>query len=171
MGDTFIEQMVKRKNDAMIVGKKIAVVLIAVILFSLVFMLILSPLATVGLLLGAGIIYGAWWFISSMNVEFEYIYTNGEMDVDKVMAKRKRKRLTTVRISSFDVFEPFDSDQYDSRKYDKVIDAAAFPDDPGAWYAVYQNREGKQCCLVFSPNEALLKELQLQYKRHNFTHQ
>lgn len=173
MGDTFIEQLIKRKNDSMVLLKQIGIAVLAVLILGVGgFALLLFPtFSAIILLIMAGAVYGGWLLLTSMNVEFEYIYTNGEMDVDKIMAKRKRKRVTTVRVSSFDEFEPFTLEQYRQRRYDITINAAISMQDPDAWYASYRNRDGKKCCLVFSPNENLLKEMQLQYRRKTITRQ
>lgn len=44
-----------------------------------------------------GSLYGGYILITNMSVEYEYIVTNGEMDIDKIIAKRRRKRLITVK--------------------------------------------------------------------------
>lgn len=165
MGDTFIEQIVKRKNRGAVLAKQIGVGVLALILLAIAIFFCFTPLVSVAFVVAAAIVYGAWWLITSMNVEFEYIYTNGEMDVDRIAAKRKRKRVTTVRVSSFEEFAPFDREQYRQKRYDITIDAAVSMADPNAWYASYTNREGKKCCLVFSPEEEFRKELEAQFKR------
>ena len=101
-------------------------------------------------------------------MEFEYIYTNGEIDIDKIMAKRKRKRLLTLKISSFDSFDEFSMEWYRSQQFDHVLNASAAMDEPGNYYAVYRNREGKRCLVILSPEERLLNELKQQFKRKSY---
>lgn len=44
--------------------------------------------------------YGAYLLMSMQNIEYEYILTNSEIDIDKIMSKKARKR-----IASFDFKE------------------------------------------------------------------
>lgn len=168
MGDVFIEQMIKRKNDGAAIAKQVGIVVLALLLLMVAFYFMMSPFMPIAFMVAAGTVYGAWWLITGQNLEFEYIYTNGEMDIDKVIAKRKRKRVTTVRIASFDEFEPFQMERYRQQQYDITINAAVSMNQEGSWYASYRNRDGKKCCLVFTPEEKLLKEIQAQYKRKAF---
>lgn len=68
-----------------------------------------------------GAIYGAYWLISGMSIEYEYILTNGEIDVDKIIAQRKRKRLVTVSAKTFEAFGPYKPEEHVNRNYDSRI--------------------------------------------------
>ncbi len=49
------------------------------------------------------------WLAGNLNIEYEYILTNNEMDVDKIIGKRTRKRMITIDISKsldFEVYPP-----------------------------------------------------------------
>ncbi|UKI37385.1 MAG: DUF6106 family protein [Clostridiales bacterium] len=50
------------------------------------------------LLIDAGVVYGAYILITHFNVEYEYILTNGDIDIDKIIAKKKEKK-------SFELFD------------------------------------------------------------------
>lgn len=52
-----------------------------------------------------------------MSVEYEYIVTNGEMDIDKIIAKRRRKRLITVNARTFERFGPFKESDHAGETY------------------------------------------------------
>ena len=115
--DVFTEYMVKKQKSGKDVFLQIlcgvsaaAVIVVALLLIPIVTLqfgqigsmyTMLAPLIA----LGAG--YGAWYLISSMNVEYEYILTNGEMDVDKIVARRRRKRMITVNARKFEAFGPY----------------------------------------------------------------
>jgi len=101
--DVFIEQMVKKdleSKDCIIIA---ALGVIAIFLSIFVFVLVIGiipQLSTIGLLLIAGIWYGYYILVTRRRVEYEYILTNSEIDIDKIMAKRTRKR-----VASFDFKE------------------------------------------------------------------
>lgn len=168
MGDVFLEQLVKKKNipadylkKALILSGGLLVFLLGI--YCLRFTSLLAPIL---LLVAAGGVYFAWYFITGLNLEFEYIYTNGEIDFDKISAKRKRKRIVTLRISSFDEFGEYDYAQMRDRRFDTVIDASVCRLEPGNYYAVYKSKDGKQSMIIFTPNERLLGEINKQYRRH-----
>lgn len=171
MGDVFLEQIVKKKdmmNDILI---KCAILFVGLLLLfgsGILFLMSNSTFAPFSILLVAGTIYFTWYFISGLNLEFEYIYTNGEIDIDKISAKRKRKRMTTVRISSFEEFEKFDLEKYRTQKYDVVYNASICVLDDSDYYAVYRDRDGRKCILIFSPNERLLDAIHTQYRRRAY---
>ncbi|MFZ2539274.1 MAG: DUF6106 family protein [Oscillospiraceae bacterium] len=166
MGDTFLEQIVKKRDSL----KETIIKFLIMLAGALIFIISLAFLGNqfVGpfsLLIGAGGIYFAWYFASGLNLEFEYIYTNGEIDFDKISAKRKRKRIITVRISSFDDFAKFDIQKYKNQKYDVTINASASLDDPQTHYATFRNRDGKNCIIMFTPNEKLLETINSQFRK------
>lgn len=166
MGDVFLEQLVKKKNTGADILKKCLILLAGLILCLIALNFIFSQFfGPIALLIAVGALYFAWFFITSLNLEFEYIYTNGEIDVDKIMAKRKRKRMTTVKISAFEEFGKLDLAKFRSQHYDATVNAAVSLNDPETRYAVYRNREGKHCILLFSPDERLLGEIEKIYNR------
>ncbi len=101
--DVFVEQLVKKPADGKTLVLKILIAfgVILVSLFCLYLMLIGIVIA---LLLIFAAIYGGFYLISGLNAEYEYIVTNGEIDIDKIIAKRKRKRLITAKPSKFEAF-------------------------------------------------------------------
>ncbi len=89
--DIFVEKLVARKK-----GLRESI-LSAIIITISVFIattatLILGPRGIVVLLI-IGLIFGNWYIISAFNVEYEYSVTNGEIDIDKIVNKRKRKKM------------------------------------------------------------------------------
>lgn len=99
--DIFVEKIVSRKKgpreyilSAMIIFISIIVVVMA--------SLLLGPRGIV-LLLTAGLIVGDWYLIGSFNVEYEYSITNGEIDIDKIINRRKRKKLITADCKDIEI--------------------------------------------------------------------
>ena len=90
--DVFVEQLVRRRITAKDMFLSIIYVVLAIALFF--FLVFLMPVmfgeitSLPGAILGLAVIYGAYYIISNMSIEYEYIVTNGEIDVDKVIAKR-----------------------------------------------------------------------------------
>ena len=90
--DVFVEYLVKKKNGGKELLLQILTVIGALLVFVLMMVLggIFPVVSMVTTLLAFGALYGGYLLIISMNVEYEYIVTNGEMDVDKIIARRRR---------------------------------------------------------------------------------
>ena len=96
--DIFIEQLVKKNREAkdylVIVGGIIAALLVVYILGSL--MLAVPYVGFVIFIVVCGLIYLLYNLITSVNMEYEYAFTNGDFDVDAIINLKKRKRLTEL---------------------------------------------------------------------------
>lgn len=93
--DHFAEYMVKKRpssQDRMKQGLTLA----AAIILSVIIGVIAWMTGWIFLLvLIIGAIYGAYYLINNCSTEYEYTVTNGELDVDKILGKRKRVHLLT----------------------------------------------------------------------------
>lgn len=166
MGDVFLECLVKKKVTPAFMALKVLYFTLGIIIFMVSFMFIGSQFfGPFALLVGVGAIYFAWYLSTSLNVEFEYIFTNGEIDVDKIMAKRKRKRLVTVKVSGFNEFDVYKPAAHDLSKYEVKYDVAVAPNEEGTYYATFSNKEGKRCILIFTPDERVLTAINSIYRR------
>lgn len=170
MGDVFIEQIVKKQNEMKDILRNSAIITGGILLAAVVFLFLLTSfpykeyVGTIVFLIFAGILYYTWYIVSGLNLEYEYIFTNGELDIDKISNKRKRKRLTTVRMSRVDKMDVYDAKKADPKKYDHVYTAAISSRAEGNWYMEYSNRDGEKCCLIFTPNEKVLDAIKKFYR-------
>lgn len=161
MAEVFVEQLIKQKALPQTRMIKIAIWGAAVFLFVNLTMLSLY-LGQIGGILAVASLVGAWYLSALFNLEYEYIYLNGEIDFDKIMGQRKRKRIFTIRVSSFN----------DYGKYSQGFDLSPFAVKynfaenlcENDYYITFTNKESKNCVLFFSPNEKLVTELDKQYK-------
>lgn len=83
------------------------------------------------------------------DVEFEYLYLDKEITVDKVMAKTRRKRAAVLDVNKIEIMAPQNSSQltYYKNRQVKITDLSAGQDLPGEkLYMVYY--EGNQCFLL-----------------------
>lgn len=159
--DSYCEYIVKKKNGGKELALRLLIVLAALALFVLFMFLgsVLRSFSMITTLLAFGALYGGYILITNMNIEYEYIVTNGEMDIDKIIAKRKRKRLLTVNARTFEKFGPFKEAEHASENYSNRVYACTTPDDPGCYYAVLTHQTMGRVLLVFSPNDNVLNNL------------
>jgi len=90
-----------------------------------------------------------------VNVEYEYLYLDKELTIDKVMAKSKRKRVNVFALDKMEIIAPVGSHELDAYKNRqvKVLDYSSGA-DAGNQYAIYY--EGSEMLLI-TPSEDLLK--------------
>lgn len=155
MGDNFIEQIVEcRPPKSAGIVKALLIVLCIV---SLIFLLI--PYAGVFL---TAIVIGVTIFIfRRYNYEYEYAYLDGEMDVDKIIARSKRKRMASFDFRRAELIAPQGSQEELRLEHNKYRTYNYTSNMPGAKvYAAYTMKDNEMVKLLFEPNERLLKELQ-----------
>ena len=155
MADIFVEYMVVKRNTSKEVLLRIGLFLAALVIAVLSF-LFLFPIGAggIGLLLVVGAFYGAYYLSSSMNKEFEYIVTNGEMDVDCIMARRKRKRLITVKCKDFDA-------KHQGKNYKTRILACDSETSKNVWYCVVHHKTMGETLLVFNATARILEAFKM----------
>lgn len=149
--DIFCEYMVKRKKGA----KEIfitASVTFAAILITLLLFGFLGQLSFVFICVTW---YGAWWLISRNNVEFEYIVTTTILDIDKIIAKRSRKRILSVDLKEISSCSAVSDTLAENIK---VIDATPNGIEDGV-YAIDFDKNGARNRLLFKPNKKMLFEI------------
>ncbi|MCD7730803.1 MAG: DUF6106 family protein [Oscillospiraceae bacterium] len=162
--DVFAEQLVKKPLDGKTTALKVLIAAGMVILTAVCVFLMLTGFVF-ALIIACGVIYGGIYLISGLDAEYEYIVTNGEMDIDKITAKRKRKRLITVKASSFEGFGKLsDAPQIGS---DVTIVKADGTGSEAAevYYADLSHASFGSVRLIFSPEEKIIDSLKPFFSR------
>jgi hypothetical protein len=157
--DTFVEQIVAKRKGM----KEYAIIfssISAAIIFTLFFFLIaFSFLGMLAILLLFGIGYGLWWLLTSLNIEYEYSITNGDIDIDQITARRKRKRIVSVAGDKIESLEPFSQEEYATRKFDRRVIAAPSLNDPELWCFSYRSKKNGHTLVIFQPEQRVLDAL------------
>ena len=159
--EIFVEDLVKRQNSGKTTLIKAGIAFAAIILSIVAFMActLIKAISFFGIFIVAGIIYGAWYLIRSYNLEFEYILTNGILDVDKIIAQSKRKRLTSVDLKNIEIMAPVNPSyrrEYDGEGIAKKIDASTGGERKEYFIKFSSGKDG-MTVLRFNPDERILK--------------
>jgi len=159
--DSFLEYMIEQKRKPIVKLKK-ALIYIAAIFLSLIlsFILMLISAQAVSMIpiTILALLYGAYYINCSFNVEFEYILTNGELDIDKISNKKRRKRLITIHCKSFTEFgryKPSSAHTDEKEKFSRIIDASANSETYDDYYAVFF-KNGQKIKLIFTPTQKMI---------------
>lgn len=151
--DTFFEQIIKINKNGKSLAGVLGIWFLALVLAFAVF-LFSGYLGAFFVLIIAGIIYGAYKLSSLFNIEYEYIITNGSMDVDKIVNKSSRKRVLSFELPNVTRLEKYTPNILNNINTKEVVFACNQNDD-NAYLMVAEKDGGKASYLVFSPNDKI----------------
>ena len=157
--ESFLEILVRPKRKSIdylkIVGIFLAyLVLLYLGLAFIQFISFLLPLIVVG----GG--WGVWWLLTSLNREYEYIVTKGDLDIDTVIAQRRRKRSFSVRAKDIELMAACTSDDY-KQVQRQTIQTRDYSVDPGNeknWFILSQYKGVRQLTLI-TPEERVVRAM------------
>ena len=155
MPDIYIECIIKHK--ASLKGLPMAVLCFAagaaisllVIMFAAMFIYLVPVILFVAL-------WFAYRFVTAGNFEYEYILTNTELDIDRIMARRSRRRELNVNCRNFEMFAPYDGEILKGQDIKKTFDMSSGYESDGKWIAVYNSNAGRTA-LIIEPDERMLE--------------
>ena len=157
--DVFVEHMVKKRKTAKDYLKVVLCLITIIGMLGLMVCSIVIPY--VGLILATLcgiIIYVLSRVLSTINMEYEYTFTNGALDVDKIIAAKRRRRMTSLNARSIDILAKVDGDRIDEYLNDRRIKrkyACTDVYDEGVYFVIYSDNKNKYM-LLFNPNEEIL---------------
>lgn len=157
--DTFVEELVVRRNSVLNLLAMMGMVLAALLLAGVSFIFLSGLFPAILAILVCGVYLG----IKFQGVEYEYSFTNGDFDVDKIMAKRKRKSLVEINQKQIKVMAPYTAEyESETKEYNvsSVIDASAHKNAANRWFLIYEDKDGKYVFLVFQPSKRFREAMQ-----------
>ena len=164
---SLIEQVVPKERNAQY-GVKIAIIILAALAIPATFIIIalitrIAYLAIIGMFTILFCAYGAWYFISSLKVEYEYSFLSSTLRIDKIIAKRKRRPIIKIDVKSFDDIFRYNDKEMAARRFNKVYRASAKEFSEDNYVACFRNEAKGKCAILFTPNEQLLEGMKPYY--------
>ena len=156
MGDVFNEQIVKVHGSFSDTVKRVGIVLLIVVIFLVSFMY----LNAFAVFIGAAAVFGGMYLMSFLNVEYEYVYTNGELDIDIIYNRSRRKRLFSTIVKDFEIMAHVD-DKTHTHAFggaQETINCHSGEVGPNT-YAFLATIKGKRAKVIFEPNDKMLKAI------------
>ncbi len=151
----FSEQLVVRELQPVDIFKRVTIIALTAFLALALFFLgvVFMSWLFIFWMLGAGVIYLGYKIYTSTYVEYEYIVTGNELDIDKIIAQRKRERLITVKLSKFKALAK--SENFEPSYSDATV-VLAYGEGCESWCAEVEHDSIGEVRLCFSPNERTL---------------
>lgn len=154
MSESYVECLVARKSSTLMTFLKILLIMLTV-----VFVIIGIPFIP-GLLVAIVTGVGAYFAYMNADIEYEYLYVDRELSIDKVMAKSKRKKVGNYQIDQMEIMAPLNSHRLDSyrNRNTKTLDySSGIENQPERRYMMVYSGDVK---LIFEPNEEMIKAIQ-----------
>lgn len=153
MSDAYVECLVKAKASAGGKFLKIFLIVLAAVM-GLLMMLTFNILFFL-LAVAAGV--GAYFVNMFTDLEYEYLYLDRELTIDKVMAKTRRKRVAVYQLDRMEILAPVKSyhlDNFKNRNVKAKDYSIGYEDKPDLRYAMFYEGGEK---LLLSPSPEMIK--------------
>lgn len=151
MNENYAEQLIKRRTPAyayILTGVLGAVTAVTV------FLALTTGVLAVILMFIAGFV--TYLSYRNMNVEFEYLFVGGQLSVDKILGKAKRKKAFECSMEEIQIVAPKDSYALDEFKnVQKTMDFSSGTGQGKAYVAIVQDK-GERTKVVLEPGEKML---------------
>ncbi len=155
--DHYNEQLVQKATETkdMILRVLISAAAVAMVALSVFAVYIFGFFPLVLIALGA--CYLAYIFIIGTFVEYEYIVTNNDLDIDKISGKRKRKRLITVKLNTVTEWGEYT----DKVKAGNISATVMASDATGynAWYIIAKHEKYGNILVIFTPAKETIRNI------------
>lgn len=154
MGEYYSEQIVKRKTPAYKQAVKIVLIAFTALFFVLGMMvpIFLLPTLVFGLL--------AYFFISRLEVEYEYAFVSGELSIDKIYNKSRRKKCISVEFEQTELIAPLGAYQLDEYKNKqlKECDYTSGEDNKDV-FVMIAHKGSELVKILFEPNAKMIEDM------------
>lgn len=163
MSETYVECLVARKPSVLLSFLKILLIMLTVVF------LMVGGVFLPGLVVAIITGIGAYFATMNANIEYEYLYLDREISVDKVMAKSRRKKANTFSVDKMEVLAPLSSHRLDSyrNRGGKTLDySSGVASQPEKRYMMVCEGDMK---VIFEPNAEMVKAIQSIAPRKVFT--
>ncbi len=174
--DHFLEEIVIRRNR---MGYEMLYYLatVAMVLFALIgfwsLSMIFSAFSVITLaitVIFCGIAVLLFLFKDRLRTEYEYTFTNGELDYAKVFNNQKRKNLGTMRVKNVEAFGPVNSENFR-----KLINMPGmkrknwFLNRGAVLYYFYYQKDSNRTMIVMEPSDEMVSMIK-KYLPHGVFH-
>lgn len=153
MSDAYVECLVQAKTSSVKQFLKYFLITLSAasaVLFFLTFLIVALLVA-----IAAGV--GGYFIGLYSDVEYEYLYLDRELTIDKILSKTKRKRVAVYQLDKIEILAPIKSyhlDNFKNRTVKEVDCSIGYEDKPDLRYAMYYEGNEK---IILNPSPEMVK--------------
>ncbi len=160
MNETYVECLVERKQNPFSIVIKAAMIALCAVC-------VILSLAGLPFMLLLAVIIGAvagYLVFPVLSIEYEYLYLDKEITIDKIMSKQRRKRAEVLNLLKMELLAPAGSHEFDSylNRNVKIKDYSSGIEGEGhkPYYLAYHDDNGEML-VKLEPDEDMLKAIKL----------
>ncbi len=162
MEQLYAETSVKQKTTAKVTFLKTILIIAVVALVAVGFLSGKSLL----IMLSVAAVVALVWYWPRFNVEWEYVFCDGQIDFDQILGGEKRKTILRIELDDADAIAPYESHKMDGYRHLSVRDFSSLQPEAKP-YAIATKVEGKEnkTVILFEPNEKMLGMIQTKFPK------
>jgi len=157
MGDIFKEQIVKRKQTTKDIAIRICLIILAFLIVAAA-AIFLGP--QIALFVSFAAFFGVSYLMSFLRIEYEYVFTNGEFDIDVIYNRARRKRVFSTTMKNAEVMAHVEDNvrvgEFSSAQEVRDYSSGEIKANT---YAFLVAHNGKYVKVIIEPNEKMLQAI------------
>ena len=161
----YCEYLTKVNAASAVIVARIMIILFTAVLIAAMLAVTLKTIPVVSFMLGALIVFMAWFVFQFTKIEYEYEIATGEFTLSKIYGARTRREVLSFKTADIITIAP--ESALDSLKADNII-ITCRKSDINRICILYTETNGKKQSLVISAPDKTVSCLKY-YKRSAFT--
>ena len=162
VSETYVECLVPRKTPFMMRLLKTLLIMLTVCFF------VVGLVDVRGLIIAVVLGVASYFVYLNADIEYEYLYLDKEINIDKVMAKSRRKKAAVYEVARMEILAPVKSyhlDSYRNRELKTINYSSGTEDDSKKYMMVYEGNMK----IIWEPSAEMVKAIQTIAPRKVFT--
>ncbi len=160
MNELYAEAGVKRKETLGTYAIRFLLIFVAVLSF------LLASLSPIMLIIGTVIIVLIVFMFPRLNVEYEYVFCDGQLDFDKIMGNAKRKTALKIDFEQVEIMAPLRSHELDQYARENLVvkDFSSRSKEARPYVIIFKSAD-KKLKILFEPNEKMINCIKIKNSR------
>ncbi|MBQ5446270.1 MAG: hypothetical protein IIT48_06350 [Lachnospiraceae bacterium] len=158
MGDVYHEWLIKRRRTIIDILIRILFILLTLTTFFLSFFGTLSRV--IFFILAIAFAYLTRYMFQRTDVEYEYSFLSGELQIDRICGKARRKACYKIEMNKVEAvakegspeLEQFERQNYKYKDYSSL-------EDTDRRYVVFERKDKELVKIIFEPNEEIVNDM------------
>ena len=157
MDSLYFDEIHKGGKDPKSMFIKVGIILLGLLLSFVFLVLTFTKFGQFAFLFFCGTIFGMFYLLKYRSKEYEYIFTNGEIDIDIISGRMTRKRCCTIKPENVEVITKYSEEEYKKHAGSviKILDlSTGIRED---CYILIVNLNHTKMMIIISPTQRLIE--------------
>lgn len=150
MNDYYTEQMVEKQQD------RKDLLIKAVLVSATIVSVLIVMMYPAGLILPVIMVALDVFMFQRLKVEYEYLFLNGELDIDKIMNKARRKKLFSANVADMEMLAPADAVELRRYQNARTYNFSSGTGQAKLYALIISGKDGIRK-VIFEPNDTIVE--------------